>query len=446
MKIQRFNPFLIVFLIVGSVWLSGCAAPESSAPEWKPLDVSLLIQPLTLEQCLKLAQQNDIQVAQWKARFEIAEAELVSVKTLPNPVFSPSWDDMGLKDEDGESISSLTYGVSYPIFFWWPRDKKIAAAKAARQAEMEKIISEKRQLTIEVASAYFNLVADQRKQSLAENLLKLTAESMRLIQKKRELQMVSDYEVEQVQAEQLQAENDLLEAGNQLRLDQLVFAFALGADRPFFPTVEDCGDIYIQSIKNVIADDNMPSSLIDDALQADPGWREKKAAVKAAQEQLQVEYRLAFPLTDASGSYGIKDAPEGTGSVFSFEFPIPLFDQNRGGIRKAQAELRTVQAEEEKTRRDAVAVVSQSWEQYHSLATQWNKYTKSITELAQKNEQAAFKLFTAGQIKYDELLLAQRDNRQSQMNASNVWRDTSTAAWELSCAIGQHDSPANTGH
>jgi len=445
MKIQWFSPLLKVFLVAVSVWLSGCAAPAPSAPEWKPLDVSNLTGPLTLEQCLQLAQQNDMQVVQWKARFEIAEAELITAKTLPNPVFGPSWDDVGLKDDAGTSISSLTYGVSYPIFFWWPRDKKIAVAKANRQVEMERILSEKRQLVVEVASAYFNLVADQRREDLAEHLLQIAGESTRLIQKKRELQMASDYEAERVRAEQLQVESQLREARNQLRLDQLVFAFALGADRPFFPAVEDCGDTYIQSIKDVILGETMPPSLIEDALQADPGWREKKAAVKAAEEQLQVEYRLAFPLTDASGSFGPKDAPEGTGSAFSFEFPIPLFDRNRGGIRKAQAELQTAQAEEEKARRTAVAVVAQSWEQYRSLAIQWSEYTALITELAQKNEQAASKLFAAGQIEYNELLLAQRDNRQSQMDALNVWRDTSTAAWVLSCALGQHDSPADTG-
>jgi outer membrane protein TolC len=61
--------------------------------------------------------------------------------------------------------------------------------------------------------------------------------------------------------------------------------------------------------------------------------------------------------------------------------------------------------------------------------------------LAEKNEQAAIKLFAAGQIEYNELLIAQRDNKQAQMSALSIWRDTSTAAWMLSCALGQHDPP-----
>jgi cobalt-zinc-cadmium efflux system outer membrane protein len=441
MKIQWFNPLLAVFLGTVGVWLSGCATPP--APKWKPLDVSTLAQPLTLEQCLELAMQNDIQVVQWKARFDIAHAELISAKTLPNPSFSPSWDDVGLHDDAGKNIASLTYGVSYPIFFWLPKAQKIAVAKANRQAEIEKIRSEQRQLAIEVATAYFGLVADQRKEKIVEHLLQIADESMRLAQKKKELGMVSDYEVQRVRAEQLQAESDLLETRSQLRLDRLVFAFALGADRPFFPTVEDCGDTYTQFMKDSILKETLPDSIIENALQADPGWADKKARTIGAENQLQMEYRLAMPLTGTNGSLGPKDAPEGWGSVFSLEIPIPLFDRNGGAILKAEAELRTARAEEEKARRTAVAVVSQAWERYHASAIQWNRYTQSITELAQKNEQSAFKLFAAGQIEYGELLIAQRDNRQAKLTALTIWRDTSAAAWVLSCALGQHDSPSN---
>lgn len=439
MKIRLVNSLLLIFSMAAGIWLSGCAADSTATPEWKPLDVSKLGEPLTLEQCLELIRQNDIHLAQWKARLDMAHAELISAKTIPNPTFGPSWDDMGLRDEEGESISNLTYGFSYPIFFWLPRNKEIAAAKAHSQAEMEGVLSEQRQLTIEVASAYFGLVADQRKIKLSENLLQLTGESMRLVSKQKELQIASDYDLERVQVEQLKAESDLLEASNQLRLDQLSFAFALGADRPFYPDVTDCNDDFIQSLKSLISNEEIPASVIETALQANPDWREKKAALVAAENQLLAENRKAIPLADTAASAGPKDAPEGWGSAFSFEIPIPLFNWNRGGISRAKAELTAAQAEEEKARRGAIAVVTQAWERYRSLAIQWNQYTKSITELAQKNEQAASRLFEEGQIEYEDFLIAQRDNKQAQLDALNIWLDTSSAAWILSCVLGQRD-------
>jgi cobalt-zinc-cadmium efflux system outer membrane protein len=437
MRVPWIPPWPAMLLVAASLWLSGCSTPP--APPWKPLDASALAQPLTLEQCLQLARQNDIRIVQWKARLDVARAELTSAKELPNPTFGPSWDDQGLRDEEGKSIANVIYGVSYPVFFWWPRGQQIAAAKANRRAEAQKVRSEQRQLAIEVAAAYFSLVADQRKERLVENLLQLADESVRLVQKKRELDMASDYEVDRVRAEQLQARSDLLEARSQLRVDQLAFAFSLGADRPCFPTAVDCGDVYAESMADVLQSETPPDRMMAEVLQADPAWREKQAAVEAAQAQLQVEYRRAVPLADATASVGPKDAPEGWGSAYSLEVPVPLFNWNRGAIRRAQAELQAGQAEQEKTRRDIAAAVSQAWEQYRASVAQWSRYTKSIAELALKDEQAASRLFAAGQIEYSDLLIAQRDNRQAQLAALLVWRDVSTAAWTLSCALGQHD-------
>jgi outer membrane protein, heavy metal efflux system len=433
---------ILHFALCILIFLSGCAGPEQQKPQWKPLDTSTLTEPLTLEKCLQLARQNDLQVAQWKARLNIADAELFGAKELPNPTFGLTWDDIGLHDEEGVNISSLEYGVSYPIFFWLPRGNKIAAARANRRAEIETVLSEQRQLTVEIASAYFNLVADQRKVQILENLLQLTAESFRLVSKQKELQIASDYDLDRIRAEQLKAESDLLDARSQLRLDQLAFAFALGADKPFYPVVEDCNDTIIQSLKDVVSDTNTPDSVIQQALQASPDWKAKQAAVIAAQEQLKVENLDSVPLADSSVSGGPKDSPEGWGSIFSFEIPIPLFNWNRSGIAKAKAELAAAQTQQEKARRDTVAAVSSAWQRYRTLATRWNQYTKVINELAQKNEQSASKLFTAGQIEYNELLIAQRDNRQAQLDALSTWQDTSTAAWVLSCVLGQHDVPS----
>jgi outer membrane protein TolC len=233
-----------------------------------------------------------------------------------------------------------------------------------------------------------------------------------------------------------------LDAKSNLRNDQLSFAFALGADKPFYPNVVDCNDDYISDLKLETRDSNdgnIPDFVIEEAQQASPYWRQKKADVIAAENQLLAEYRKAIPLAETSASYGPKDAPEGWGSAFSLEFPIPLFDRNQAGISRAKAELTAAQTEEEKTRRDTIAAVSQAWERYHSLSIKWNKYTKPIAEMAEKNEKSASRLFEEGQINYEEFLIAQRDNKQAQVESLDVWINTSLASWTLSSELGLYD-------
>lgn len=446
MKYKKLNTLFFLFSVVTFILIAGCSSSPPPVPQWKPLDVSTLTEPLSLEQCINLARQNDIQLAQWNARLDIAYAELIGTKGLPNPSFGITWDDIGLEDAEGVNVMSTEYGLSYPFFFWVARDKKIAAAKANRQAEIENVLLEQRQLTIEIASAYFVLVADQRKEILIKNILQIIEESMRLVNKQKELQMVSDYDVDRIRAEQLKTQSDLHDAQSQIRMDQLAFAFAIGADKPFYPKVVDCNDIFISSLSDIISDENIPMLVIQEALQADPQWREKKNLVIVAENQLQVQQKEAFLSSDSSVSGEPKDTAEGWGSIFSFEIPIPIFNWNKGGIRKAKAELAAAQAEEEKARRNVIANVSQVWQRCYSLNTRWNQYTKTLNELAQKNEQAASKLFAAGQIEYDEFLIAQRDNKQAQLDALNTWLDTSSSAWTLSCVLGQHDSSKDMSH
>ena len=117
--------------------MAGCATP--AAPTWKPLRPDDFSQPLTLARSLELARANDVRVMEWQARLDAARAGIISAKAIPNPTVSLTWEDLGLKDETGKSLATRTDAISYPIFFWWPWTKKVAAANAARRAEEEAI-------------------------------------------------------------------------------------------------------------------------------------------------------------------------------------------------------------------------------------------------------------------------------------------------------------------
>jgi len=59
--------------------------------------------------------------------------------------------------------------------------------------------------------------------------------------------------------------------------------------------------------------------------------------------------------------------------------------------------------------------------------------------MAEKNEQAAAKLFAAGKIPYSEWLLAQRENKMSLMKVIADWKELCSTAWILSCHLGKQE-------
>ncbi|MFB3789441.1 MAG: TolC family protein [bacterium] len=432
------SPFWLLFLLPLISWPMGCATP-APPPRWQPLDTQAITAPLSLEQCLILAREHDVQAAAWEARMKTARAELQKAREIPNPTFSPAWDDLGLKDDIGTDLSNLVYGFSFPIFFWWPQSQKIAAARANQMVEEAAVRSEQRQLTIDVAAAYFNLVAEQRKTRISEQLLAVACESLRLVEKQRQLQIVSEFDVERIRADELQAESDWNDARNQQRLDQLAFAFALGADHPFYPEVQDPKDAYSQPLVDIPAGDSMPEEWLQSAVAGDPLWMKAQAATRVAEAQLAVERRGAFPLTDAASSAGPKSAPEGTGSAVTLDIPIPIFNQNQAAIARARADLLTAQTEQEQTRRAVIAKISSAWEEYQASRVKWDQYARKILEFEEKNEQAASKFFVAGQIPYIDLLQVRNQFRKAQLSALDSWKDYVTSAWTLSCLLGKQD-------
>ncbi len=100
-------------------------------------------------------------------------------------------------------------------------------------------------MEIDIASAYFNIVAEQRKVALSEEIAKGYSELFRLAQKQNQQGDVSGFSLEQARLEMNKAESELMEAKNQLRADQMSFAFALGFDHPYYPVLVDCGYKYL---------------------------------------------------------------------------------------------------------------------------------------------------------------------------------------------------------
>jgi len=419
------------------VLLAACATPRT--PQWKPLTAADFAQPLTLAKCLELARKSDVRAAQWKARLDTVRAEVVSARTLPNPTFIVEWDDVGLHDPTGASLMTVAKEVGYPVGFWWLRGPKVASAKAAERGETASVRADQRRQAVDVGTAFFSLVADQRRVTLSKDLRDIARESLRLADRKKELGLGSAYDVNRANAEVLQSGSDLADSEGQLRLDQLSFVFALGSERPLFPAVVDPENIPALPPTDGATSNVLPDSLIARALQADHAWAQARATREAAEADVSSQQRAAVPIGNTTLTGGPKKTPEGRSSIWTLEFPIPLFDWNRGGIRKAQAALLTAQAEEEKARRAVTASLSDSWERATSSVFKWRGYARPLLANLEKNQRAAQKLFAAGQIPYTDMLQAQRDLKQAQLKEIGLWRDAAAAIWTLECSLGKHD-------
>lgn len=435
-----FKNILLLTLGLPLLLLAACATPRP--PQWTPVTPTDLNHPLSMKECLTLARKSDLHVTEWKARLESAHAELITARTLPNPTFQPTWENIGLHDAAGASLLESTYGVSYPIFFWWTKGKEVAVARKKLRAEEESVRNDRRGLAREIGTTYIGLLGAARKIRSTEALRKGAQESLRLAEESFKVGLVSGHDVALAQTEVRQSEAELFDARHEEEAQSLAFAFALGADRPALVRIQDEEPRFTKLLPQDAATTATlpPESLLAQALKADPLYAKAQASREAAEAGLQLQYRRRVPLSEASASAGSKSVPEGTGGIFSLDIPIPLFDRNQGGVKKAKAELLAARTEEEKARREVAARLSEAWNAYSVAKQRYEGFAQQIEKSRARLASESNDLFAAGQISYTDLILARREWRQAELAAVSSWQESMADAWKILCELGANDS------
>ncbi|MCX7012460.1 MAG: TolC family protein [Candidatus Sumerlaeota bacterium] len=442
---RALRPSVCALLLVALLAL-GCATPKP--PRWSPLSDAAVDHPLSLEECLALALRSDVQTETWKAKIAVARAELTTARELPNPTFEATWEDVGLKDPaTGESLMSKTKGLSYPVFFWWTRDREVAAARAALRVEEQGVRAEQRDLILEVGAAYCNLAAAARKIRISEGLLANAQESLRLADETFRIGSASGHDLNLAKTETAQAEAELFDAQNEERIQSLAFAFALGADHPLRIRIRESDVNWTIPVADEDTSASLPAPLAALALEFDPAYAKARAARQAAEASLQLERRKMIPLADAEASAANRKDPSALGKTthnYGFTVPIPLFNWNLGGVRKAKAELLAAQTDEEKARREALSRLSDAWESYRFARERYRRFSQPIVESRARLTKDAEELFGAGQIDYQEFLQTRGEWQQAELAAVDFWRDSMTAAFRLLAETGKYDRAASS--
>jgi len=424
-----------VFLIAAVALGSGCATAK---PKWKPTSAETFSKPVGLQEAVTLAESQDLRVEEWSARNAIAKAAVRQAWTPPNPTLTLGWEDVGLKDAAGKSQTAPSVGVSYPILFWITRPWEISAARHRRQAAEQTILAEKRDLAAEVGTSWYEIAALMRKQRLAEEAVSTSEQDLRFVQRSRELGSASALDVERAEAELLKVEATLADVSSALRTSQLSFAFALGADRPAYPVVEESVDWEAAA----------PNEAKLPAAESSPEVVAAREEAIAAGNDLSVEFARIVPLSDTQAGVSRKNGPDGMSTAYSADVPIPLFDWNQAGIARARAGRILAEIAAERARRDATLRSATAWDQWTTARAKYLQTTIPLQEKSSHLGTAGARLFAEGQIDYSEFMQTRRDATEASTAAVDAWQNARTAEWRLLClaSLTPEEATADDAH
>lgn len=282
---------------------------------------------LTIEDALKLAFENNIELQKQSAKLNRAEAEIGESARLPNPIFSYSREDL----ESGNSTyNEWIASGTLPLNFLWNRWSRINSKEKAK--EVEQLLYER--LKSQIA-------ADVRFEYLAYNLYsKLTSEFKNFLGSLDKLARISE---------------DRLNEGDISDYAHRRILVEINKIKSIVTEVELKRNKYFNNLSLLIGlNDNEKVELVpfDYSVQLEPELnqlysvallnRKDLLAYKMMieSEESALSYNKIQIIPDMSFSAGYKEQTDNfNGTVLQFNIAVPLFDRNQTGIEKSEIQL-----------------------------------------------------------------------------------------------------------
>ena len=300
------------------------------------------------QELLNLTQNSAPRLLEGQAGIGQAQGFRTQAGARPNPAvsaelenFAPTGPSSGLPRAENRQS---TFSITQPIEFWGKRDARIDAGDAGVATAQARMAQIKADYAFDLAIAYIEAEASERRESLARETLRLAEDDGRvagaLVSSGKEAQF------RQVQAQTaIAAAKSALEAARSERERAFARLTALsGAEVPYTT-------IAVSLLSHA---DRYEPPLMPDATKS-PAYLTALAAREEAARRIVVE--RTKPLPDVDVSLGVRTfaGTDAKALVGGIRIPIPIFDTNRGNISAAESELAGASARLAAARNDASA-------------------------------------------------------------------------------------------
>lgn len=429
-------------LVTGCVGIGFCAPPYGSRPESpavtlpgksvRPSDQTramnvapeqILTQPsLTLDDAVSsaLAHNPGLQVV--RKRIDAAAGRTVQARLWPNPELEVTAEDVPV-ESGGLSRSKNLIGLSQIVPF--PGKRALdgrAAGQGVRVAEFQYQAAE-RELVRDVKSAFYRVLAAERRIEIAEELVRL-ADSLAGVARKRveagaaaaQEQLRAEIELERTKTELAGLRSDLAEARQSL-------ATLMG--QPDRRDATLTGSL----------PDGVESAVIPQAREQLLRSHPAIGAAVAGKERAELEWQRAKfdPLPDVTfGVAGGRDfGAQEPIMDFRVSLPLPLIDRAQGRQREARANEEITRAELTATEQRLLREWVTSEAKFRAATEQVSAYRDRILPKAEEALRMVQRGFEEGKFDFIDLLDTQRTVAESRLAYVEKLLELNSARSEL---------------
>lgn len=309
---------------------------------------------LTIEDAIKLAFENNIELQRQTAKLNKAGAEIGESARLPNPTFSYSREDLKSGDLSyNEWIASGTL----PLNFLWNRWSKINSKEKAKKVELLLYERLKSKIATDVRSEYYAYSLYSNLSSEFNSFLEKIDDIARISSDRLSEGDISDYEYRRILIEINKIKSVVTEVelnkNNHFNNLSLLIGLSENEDLELIP--------FDYPLHLSFELDQLTSN----ALENRNDLLAYKTMIESEKSSLSFNKMKIIP--EMSFTAGYKDQADNfSGTVLQFNVAVPLFDRNQTGIEKSEIQLDLISKEmlfhKEKIKRE----VSEAYNRFNS--------------------------------------------------------------------------------
>ncbi len=353
---------------------------------------------ISLEEATTLALQANPNIAVVLRGREVESAQVLQAATRPNPTLSGQVEDLRSQNR------IATIAISQQLETAGKRDKRMAAADATLAIADADIRITQAEISAKTYAAFYQVLAAQQAQALAQELLQIATTSKETTAKRVLAGKVSPVEETKAKVAEAGLKIDLANASQQLAVAKQRLASLWAKSTETNSQVDYMAVGELENLKTLPTLHDLMAQLTDSP-------RLKKASLAITQKQALSAIEQSKQTPDVTLSLGARRNEELGGitqAIIGLSIPIPVFDKNQGNLQSARA--REFQSIDEKTalENQLKTELADAYSRRQLQVDAASMYKNDILQGAESAYGAARKGFEFGKFSFLEVLDAQR--------------------------------------
>lgn len=355
---------------------------------------------------LTIMQNPELQYFNYDVRAN--DARILQASFRPNPVI-----DIETENIDAPLFMQTTFLLSQLIEIGGKQKARVQLARTEKDRVFLDYEVKKRQLFVETALLFIQVLIDQQKIAFLEDNLKSLKEYSTVVEKRLKAGKASLIEEANFHVLLTNAALDLKNTQNEWQNNKLKVAAMWGSSNPEFMALGNLDEILpvipYEDMKDMIY--KHPEML---RFQVESHLRSAKIAVQKS---------LAYPDMNLRGGPRYLNEAKKWVWVVGVSVPLPIGNRNQGGISESQEILERVEKEKESVQIKLLTELNIAYSNLQTLSSEITLLKDSILPLTKKAYDLSYKGYELAKYNYLELIETERAYRTSQIRYAQALGD-----------------------